>query len=176
MSPNLIQQLSASYPVAFIQALGRVLQNEGGLSETPGDEGGETKYGISQRQYPSLDIAALTLPDAAAIYYHDWWMKFNFSALAGAIGAKAFDLSVNMGPRSAIICLQRAIRACGREVPDDGDLGPVTMNAARAIEAALLLAAFRSEAAGHYRLLAGGDNAAGSNHKFLTGWLNRAYE
>jgi len=176
MSANPIEQLSASYPVAFIQALGRVLQNEGGLSDTAGDEGGETKYGISRRQYPSLNIAALTLPDAAAIYYRDWWIKFNFGALAGTIGAKAFDLSVNMGPRSAIICLQRAMRACGHQILDDGDLGPVTIIAARVIDATALLAAFRSEAAGHYRLLTGSDDAGDPNHRFLTGWLNRAYE
>jgi lysozyme family protein len=173
MSANFIAQ---SYPAAFIGALGRVLQDEGSLSDNPGDEGGETKYGISQRQYPSLNIAALTIADAAAIYYRDWWTRFNFGALPGPIGAKAFDLAVNMGPRSAIICLQRATRACGHAVPEDGDIGPITISAASAADAAALLAAFRSEAAAYYRLLTDGGNAADSNSKFLTGWLNRAYE
>jgi lysozyme family protein len=34
----------------------------------PADLGGATKYGISQRAYPSLDIKALTFPQALEIY------------------------------------------------------------------------------------------------------------
>lgn len=176
MTPDIVKDLSPAYPVNFIRALEIVLRHEGALSDTPGDAGGETKYGISHRQYPSLNIAALTLADAAAIYYRDWWRRYQFDALPGPIGAKTFDLSVNMGPGSAIACLQRAMRACGEFLRDDGNLGPITVAAVHAANPVALLAAFRSEAAGHYRLLAKNGGCGDQDRNFLNGWLNRAYE
>jgi lysozyme family protein len=49
-----------NYPPAFARAIARLLGDEGGLVDTPADPGGETKFGISKREYPDLDIAALT--------------------------------------------------------------------------------------------------------------------
>ena len=37
------------------------------------DASGETKYGISSRSYPAIDIASLTLEDAKAVYRLDFW-------------------------------------------------------------------------------------------------------
>ena len=41
----------------FEQAFAIVAGEEGGLCRDPGDPGGLTKFGISQRAYPGLDIA-----------------------------------------------------------------------------------------------------------------------
>ena len=86
--------------------------------------------------------------------------------------AKTFDLSVNIGARPAIQCLQRALRACGMPVTEDGVLCPATALAARRADPSALMAALRSELAAHYRLV-----AANQKHgaDFLNGWLNRAY-
>lgn len=80
-----------------------------------------------------------------------------------------------MGPGPAHWCLQRALHACGfRLVAIDGILGPQTINAANAVKPqAALLAALRTEAAAYYRELARADP---NRERFLTGWLNRAYE
>ncbi len=166
------------YPEEFVRAVARVLADEGGYVRDPSDPGGETRYGISRRAYPDLDIRALTREQAIAIYYRDYWRGRSYGELPAEVGAKLFDLAVNVGAANATRCLQRALRACGNRLADDGVLGPATIAAARAAAPGALLAALRSEAAGHYRVLAalwpGGHG--GAKCEFLTGWLNRAYE
>ena len=166
-----------TYTPEFLIAVDRVLLNEGGYSSNPADPGGATKFGISARQYPGLDIAALTRDAAIKIYWREWWLRFGFARLPDAVAAKTFDLAVNVGARHAIQCLQRALRACGSPVTEDGLLGPATALAARRADAASLIAALRSEAAGYYRLtsaLARGPRKD-NDREFLKGWLNRAY-
>lgn len=158
-----------------MRAIAATLAHEGGYSDNPADPGGETKYGISRREYPHLDIKSLTREQAIGIYYRDWWLRFSFSRLPEAAGAKLFDLAVNIGPANAVRCLQRASRACGRMLADDGVLGPETIAAAFAADQNALLAALRSEAAGYYRSLAISEGGSAGS-EFLAGWLNRAYE
>jgi lysozyme family protein len=167
-----------SYPPAFERAVARLLGDEGGYVDNPNDPGGATKFGISKRDYPDLDIAALTRTAAVAIYYREWWQRYRFSEVPGLVGAKVFDLAVNMGPDHAMKCLQRALRACGRRVEEDGVLGRATIAAAEAANRLALMAALRSEAAGYYRVLAALARGSrdGGDRDFLNGWLNRAYE
>ncbi|MBE3604117.1 peptidoglycan-binding protein [bacterium] len=167
---------AAHYPVEFLAAVARVLRDEGGYVNNPDDPGGETNYGISKRSYPDLDIAHLTREQAIEIYFRDWWRKFRFGELPSGIAAKAFDLAVNMGAGAAVRCLQRALRACGRLVAEDGVIGDATIVAALDCAPAALMAALRSEAAGYYRALATAARLEGRNDEFLRGWLNRAYE
>jgi len=169
---------SVKYPGAFVRAVARLLGDEGGYVDNPADPGGATKFGISQRDYPQLDIAALTRDQAEAIYFRDWWERYRFSDFSSAIGAKLFDLSVNMGPDHAAKCLQRALRACGRPVVEDGVLGPVSRRVIRAVNQLALMAAFRSEAAGYYRTIAALERGRrdDADQEFLQGWINRAYE
>ena len=51
--------------MSFNHALALVLSLEG-IGNDSHDPGGETKYGISKRAYPDLDIANLTEEDAKA--------------------------------------------------------------------------------------------------------------
>ena len=171
-------QTAQGYPPAFERAVARLLSHEGGYVDNPADPGGETRFGITRREYPNVDIAALTRAEAVAIYYRDWWQRYRYSELPGAVGAKVFDLAVNIGPDHAIRCLQRALRACGRRVTEDGALGRATIAAAAAANQLALLAALRAEAAGYYRSLAALERGrrAGGDLEFLSGWLNRAYE
>ena len=46
-----------------------VLEHEGGFVDDPDDKGGMTKYGISKRSYPDVDIENLTKAEAVQIYY-----------------------------------------------------------------------------------------------------------
>lgn len=169
----------AEYPPEFLNAVARVLADEGGIVRNPADPGGLTRWGISQREYPGVDIASLTRDGAIAIYFRDWWQRFSFASLPPASAAKVFDLAVNMGPAHAVSCLQRALRACGHPLDDDGVLGPVTVGAAAAVaDGAALMAALRSEAAGYYRVTAALWRSVRPNadREFLKGWLDRAYE
>lgn len=166
------------YPSAFVAAVNRVLGDEGGLVRIAGDPGGLTRYGISSHEYPSLDIASLTRDGAIAIYFRDFWQRFNYALLPPALAAKVFDLAVNIGPSHASKCLQRALRAAGHPVAEDGVIGAETSAAAHAACGAAAMAALRSEAAGYYRTIAALARAArpDGDREFLAGWLNRAYE
>jgi lysozyme family protein len=157
----------------FRKAIDRVLEFEGGYSNDPSDAGGETKYGISKRSYPNLDIKNLSLDGAKLIYYRDFWepqLYRDFESVE--IAEKVFDLAVNVGTNMAHTLLQRALRAVGNPVKEDGILGKVTLAAVNSADAGALLAALRSEAAGYYRSIV---TKNASQSRFINGWLKRAY-
>lgn len=169
---------------AFDAAVAVVLRHEGGYQcdrEDPGNwtsgrvGAGElkgTKYGISAMSYPTLDIAGLGEAEARAIYHRDWWVRYGLARLPAAVGAKVLDAAVDIGPTPAMRCLQRALRASGRRVTEDGVLGPETLQAVIATPADILLPALREAVAGHYRAVAQGRP---QQARYLAGWLARAY-
>ena len=163
---------SDEYSAEFLVAVQGVLAEEGGDSSNPADAGGVTRFGISARAHPGLDIATLTRDGAVKIYWNEWWLRFGFEQLPAAIAVKTFDLAVNMGGSNAIECLQRALRASGVPVTEDGAMGPATVTAAERADPAALMSAMRSEFAAHYRLVAAKQNR---DQVFLKGWLNQAY-
>src|SRR5574340_333023 len=93
----------------FAEAFQRLLGNEGAYSEDANDPGnwtggrvgeGElrgTKYGISAKSYPALDIANLTEDQAQAIYYADYWMAHKLDQLPDVLRFDVFDGAVNSG-------------------------------------------------------------------------------
>ena len=86
----------------FEKALKFVLKWEGGYSNDPNDPGGETKFGISKRSYPELDISKLTLKQAKEIYYQNYWLKTGCDELPYPFNIVVFDTAVNMGRRRAM--------------------------------------------------------------------------
>ncbi len=112
-----------AYSPEFLSAVERILADEGGYSSNPSDPGGATKFGISARSNPGVNIATLTRDQAVNIYWREWWLRFGFAQLPDAIGAKTFDLAVNIGAAHAIECLRRALRACDSPVTEVGALG-----------------------------------------------------
>ncbi|MGK2740554.1 glycoside hydrolase family 108 protein [Tepidicaulis sp. LMO-SS28] len=179
---------------AFSTAIQTVLEHEGGYVNDPDDPGGATNWGISLRflrqvsemtgadffdfdidrsgEIDPRDIQLLTREDAVAIYREHWWDKYRYEDLPPAIGVKVFDLSVNMGAVQAHKLLQRACRAVGQHLIEDGILGPRTRAAVQAADSYELRAALRSEAAGFYRSLVASRPVL---KKYLKGWLRRAY-
>lgn len=104
---------------AFQQAFGIVIGHEGGYINNAADPGGETKYGISKRAYPTVDIANLTLEQAEAIYRRDYWDKLYLDTADRALALIAFDAAVNNGVGAATKWLQSALG-----VTADGIFGP----------------------------------------------------
>ena len=82
---------------SFDKAFAFVIGAEGKLTDDPKDPGGLTKYGISHRAYPTVDIRNLTLDDAKAIYRLDYWDKCDCDNLPYPLDVVAFDTAVNMG-------------------------------------------------------------------------------
>lgn len=70
-----------------------------GYVNDPNDPGGETKYGISKRAYPNLDIKNLTLSHALNLYYADYW--YIAKSLSFPLNVCVFDCAVNQGTKTA---------------------------------------------------------------------------
>lgn len=157
----------------FDHIINVILSNEGEYSDNSNDKGGITKFGISSRSYPDIDISNLTKIEAKNIYKRDFWNQYLYKKIENLeIATKFFDLAVNMGHYWACVLMQRALRASGKNVVEDGNFGPKTLDAINNVDSTDLLAALKSEAAGYYRTLAAIDK---QDKVFLKGWLNRAY-
>ena len=109
----------------FERAVEFVLDHEGGLSEDPKDPGGLTKFGISQRAYPNLDIRNLTREAAIELYRSDYWNRCKCGELPSPFAVILFDSAVNQGPGAAIRMLQKSL-----SIKVDGVMGPETIGAA----------------------------------------------
>ena len=171
----------AVYSEKFKKAIDFVINNEGVYVFDKNDPGGATKYGISQKAYPALNIKELQREDAIKIYYCDYWLKGKFEQIPDKnVATKVFDFTINFGQRASTIVLQRALRSVGINVKEDGLLGSQTLSATifcctpknAENRAKMLMTALKSEAAGYYRSIVAKNP---QQQKFLNGWLNRAY-
>lgn len=160
------------YPDIFMTAVNHLLMVEGGYVNDPSDRGGETKYGISKRQYPELDIKNLTKEQAVEIYYLDYWQAYHCDKISPAFALFLFDAVVNHRPKTAVKFLQQTVN-----VTVDGIIGNQTITAlnlqradASYIHKALIRAlAFRAD---FYHDLCV-ENPA--QERFLMGWLRRLF-
>ena len=86
----------------FDKVLDYTLYIEGGYIDDLSDPGGETKFGISKRAYPALDIKNLSLSTAKEIYRKDYWNAVQGDALPFPVDMCVFDCAVNMGIKTAL--------------------------------------------------------------------------
>jgi len=106
--------------MSFETVVHMVLEHEGGYVNHPSDPGGETKYGISKRAYPDVDIAELTKDDAADLYKRDYWDRIKGDDLPVGVACVVMDYAVNSGISRASKALQSV---CGIS-NGDGVIGP----------------------------------------------------
>jgi lysozyme family protein len=150
--------------MSFDKAFALTVGVEGGYCNDPADPGGETKYGISKRAHPDIDIKALTLDQAKDIYRRDYWQAASCDSMPERIGHLVFDCAVHHGVKTAIKLLQRALK-----VADDGEFGPITrgtLTARDTNETANLLMAERAV----YM------TTCSAWPTFKRGWLKRCFE
>lgn len=81
----------------FKRSLEFTLKHEGGYINDPKDPGGETKWGISKRAYPNLDIKNLQPSQAADIYANDYWDACGCDGFTFPFCTAVFDTAVNQG-------------------------------------------------------------------------------
>jgi lysozyme family protein len=146
----------------FDKCVAHILKAEGGYVNDPRDPGGETKYGISKRAYPEVDIASLTLDQAKAIYERDYWNPVQGDEVAWPLCLFVFDSAVNQGTHAAIRMMQKALGTS-----DDGILGPETLRLA-AVARQWHAAKFMALRARRYATTANAD-------AFGEGWLIRLF-
>ena len=85
----------------FLKAFDFVMKFEGGYVNHPKHPGGETKYGISKRAYPGVDIKNLTIDDARKIYHSDYWIPCGGEEMSWPVNLVQFDCAVNCGLKTA---------------------------------------------------------------------------
>lgn len=155
----------------FDLAFEHVLKYEGSYVDDPVDPGGETKYGISKRSYPHLNIKDLTIEQAKSIYKKDWWDRHPELHDVDQDTADAmFSCLINVGALryKAILKSSQALPTATGTLPSQDSESP-----AREKESPSpgFSAAFRLEwIRFYYRLVKRKTNM----RKYLVGWLARA--
>ncbi len=148
----------------FEEAVKITLTWEGGYVNDPNDPGGETKFGISKRNHPGVDIEGLTPEGAKYIYKTEYWPTLYDKITSQLLGSKLFDMGVNMGVGAAVRILQFTL---GTTV--DGMFGVGTLAAANnAGDAAL--EPYKTHLARHYQDIVARNP---SQQKYIHGWLRR---
>lgn len=161
----------------YARALHFVLLWEGGYSDVPGDSGGPTNFGITQREYDVHRLANneavqpvrdITTEEVAHIYQNTYWNGVHGDQLPGPLDTICFDTGVNMGVGTAIMLLKQAE---GR--PISAELDPDTLAAlavkteAQCHEIGVALCNLREA---RYRAIA---DEHDNDNQFLAGWLHR---
>jgi lysozyme family protein len=138
-----------NYSDNFKKAFAELIGNEGGYKCEAEDHmdwssgvigKGElrgTKFGLSAGTYPNLDIKNLTVEQAQAIYYTDWWTRFGGENMPYELAFQVFDSEVNHGHTMGIKFLQKAL-----DVAADGIVGAITLGRVRAMDEDKLIMRF----------------------------------
>ena len=124
----------------FEQMIERVLGHEAGYVNDPNDPGGETKWGISKRTYPHVNIKDLERDEAIDIYRVDFWQQLKLDRFQDGVAYQLLDSAVNSGIDTSVRFVQRAVG-----VADDGRVGPVTLAAIDATSETDFIMLFLSE-------------------------------
>lgn len=161
---------------AFAAALAHVLAFEGGWSEDPFDPGGPTNKGITlavyaresgvavtEATFPRLTSELRAIPDALVerIYRERYWTPSCAPDLPAPLALFHFDAAVNQGVGAAARMLQEALG-----VDMDGEIGPLTLAAARSTAPDAVLGRYADIRRRRYRALA-------HFWRFGRGWLRR---
>ena len=161
----------------FDAAFQDVIGIEGGFVDHPADRGGPTKFGISQRAYPDIDIRNLTLEAAKELYRADYWNPLHLDEIQSAdVCAELFECGVNQGLGWAAINVQEALNFLGFAVRVDGRLGPVTVDAINSYtlrssdHRRALVIAMNGEQYGRYKQIV---KSNPSQAVFTRGWMKR---
>ncbi|NOZ68014.1 MAG: secretion activating protein [Deferribacteres bacterium] len=157
----------------FEEAVTKTLQFEGGYSNNPLDRGGETRFGISKRWHPDVDIKNLTIERAKEIYRREYWDKLNLDLVENQrIAEEIFDTAVNTSPRKAGRFLQEALNLLEDSgLVEDGIIGEKTLAAVNNYPYPdALLKALNGFQFMHYLQTIEKDE---SQRIFIRGWLKR---
>lgn len=129
----------------FDRAFAAIVGVEGGYVNDPKDPGGETKFGLSHRANPDLDIERLTLEQAKNLYLLRYWQPARCDSFPWPLSLFVFDASVNQGGLIATKMLQAAAGTV-----QDGILGKNTLTAIAKADQRELCALFMAQRALRY--------------------------
>lgn len=174
--PNLNKGLTGMYRDNIIS---NTIKQEGGVkfTQTPGDRGGATKFGITlstlQKVKPGAtvtDVANLSEAQARQIYQTKYWDAGQIDKMPIGVQDLVFDMSVEHGLGGSTIIVQRALKDLGSNVSIDGKLGNNTLNAMQDFKPNLLRLSILQERKKWVEDIVKNDP---SQAKFLSGWKKR---
>lgn len=164
--------------MSIASMLDAIIRREGSAyTDDPYDNGGATKYGITQntlsawrqRDVPKDEVKALTENEARQIYTAFYLVRPGFQRLEHEdVQAMMLDAAVQHGPEAATKMLQRALK-----VKDDGVLGQVTLTAAHLMNPRRLCVMLLAQRARYYGRIITNDP---TQARFAAGWMNRLGE
>lgn len=161
--------MTPEYLTAFHQ-----LMSIEGLDRTnnPNDHGGDTKFGISKRFHPEIDLDTLDIDGAKEFYWRKFWQPLRLGEIHSArIVFEILEQAVNFGDVPAVKHVQEALCRLGSKVALDGKIGPQTINAVNNYPApAVLLLCVNGIQFRTYCQIVDGDPTQRGN---FVGWLRR---
>jgi lysozyme family protein len=146
-----------------------IFKAEGGYSDTPGDSGGPTNFGITLATLKAYDgdqnltadaVKALTPEMAKEIYRTAYWNRMQCGSLPPGLDLEVFDFGVNAGPSEAVKTLQKIVG-----VTQDGSIGPITLAALGQLKPKDVIGRYSDARLAFYKAL--------NNPEFEQGWANR---
>jgi lysozyme family protein len=156
------------------------IEHEGGYQCMPDDSGnwtggkvgvGElkgTKYGISARQFPRLDIKNLTEDSACNIYRNLYWTSLYNQIADQSIANKLFDMGVLFGVGESVYLLKRALNFPTEKWAKIFDIE--CLDAVNAAEPVSLLNQYKIHLEAHATNIT---SANENNQAFIEGWKTR---
>jgi hypothetical protein len=156
----------------FTHCVDLIFRHEGGFVDDPEDPGGATNMGITLKTLAAVrgapvsreDVQNLTREEARQIYRAHYWNALSCDSLPPGIDLVVFDFGVNAGVSRSAKLLQQMVH-----VEADGEIGPITVGAARSIDPAHIVNAFSDARLDHYRSLS-------TWERFKKGWTRRTAE
>ncbi len=156
----------------FDKSLALILKHEGLYIDHPQDPGGATMKGITLATFTDFkgramskeELRAISDADVRAIYKSRYWDAVRADELKPGVDLLAFDMAVNKGVGRAAKLMQRAAG-----VTEDGALGPKSMAAINALDAADFIAKVSEARRDFYKSLK-------TFPTFGKGWLRRVDE
>ena len=159
----------------FDEAFNKMMDNEGGylLTNTPGDNGGQTYAGISRNRFPSwpgfVFVNKGETPPTQMVrdFYQAklWEVVKGDYILHQKTAETIFDFAVNAGTGTSIKLAQITAG-----VVSDGQVGPKTLTAINAIDDDEFVTKFALAKVARYHAIVTKDRSQG---KFLLGWIGR---
>jgi lysozyme family protein len=154
----------------FNTAVKKTLINEGGYTNNPNDPGGATKYGILQRDMPSVNIADITEAQATAYYSEHYWKALYSQIESQDIADKLFDSGVLFGVGEAVKVLQITLQPAFPAIVADSEFGEETLSAINQSDSPTLLQGYKTSLVAYMLRIVVNKPVL---REFTPGWLKR---
>ncbi|TMN39078.1 glycosyl hydrolase 108 family protein [Pseudoalteromonas sp. S2755] len=162
LAPFSLNFADSIIPILYLEG---GLRADGGINNVASDRGGLTKFGISQRAYPNLNIAELTLAQAVRLYHRDYWRPMYCESMNTGSALMLLDGAVQHGVPGMTQLVQRYVGA-----KPDGRFGSKTLQACQSILPNQLIIGLSLRRARKYARICANDPTQRPN---LEGWYNR---